>query len=167
MLGAGELAANALRHGADLVRPGMCSISAGIAALAIGVFLGSQVPISPGMHVASLETYLASDLEERESSPELPAPPRASFDERFAGAAVSPGSAPARTVETEAEGADNQPLQPPERATAHPAVGDSVTAGCASHFVTARWCFQETDSHRRPFNGLELVPRCRQPYCDL
>jgi len=104
----------------------MCSISAGIAALAIGVFLGSQVPISPGMHVASLETYLASDLEERESSPELPAPPRASFDERFAGAAVSPGSAPARTVETEEEGADNQPLQPPERATALPAVGGSA-----------------------------------------
>jgi len=126
VLGAGELAANALRDGADLVRPGMCSISAGIAALAIGVFLGSQVPTSPGMHVASLETYLASDLEERESSPELPAPPRASFDERFAGAAVSPGSAPARTVETEEEGADNQPLQPPERATALPAVGGSA-----------------------------------------
>ncbi len=126
MLGAGELAANALRYGADLVRPGMCSISAGIAALAIGVFLGSQVPTSPGMHVASLETYLASDLEERESSPELPAPPRASFDERFAAAAVSPGSAPARTVETEEEGADNEPLQPPERATTHPAVGDSA-----------------------------------------
>jgi hypothetical protein len=104
----------------------MCSISAGIAALAIGVFLGSQVPISPGMHVASLETYLASDLEERESLPELPAPPRASFDERFAGAAVSPGSARARTVEMEEEGADNQPLQPPERATGHPAVGDSA-----------------------------------------
>jgi hypothetical protein len=63
-------------------------------------------------------------LEERESTPELPVPPRASFDERFAGAAVSPGSAPARTVETEEEGADNEPLQPPERATAHPAVGD-------------------------------------------
>src|SRR5260221_11530294 len=98
----------------------MCSISAGIAALAIGVFLGSQVPTSPGMHVASLETYLASDLEERESSPELPAPPRASFDERFAAAAVSPGSAPARTVGTEEEGADNKPLPPPERATAYP-----------------------------------------------
>ena len=125
MLGAGVPAANALRDGADLVRLGICSISAGIAALAIGAFLGSQVPISPGMHVASLETYLASDLEERESAPKLPAPPRASFDERFAGAAVSPGSAPARTVETEEEGADNE-LLPPPRATAYPAVGHSA-----------------------------------------
>jgi hypothetical protein len=166
VLGAGVPAANALRDGADLVRPGICSISAGIAALAIGAFLGSQVPISPSMHVATLETYLASFderfagaavspgsapartveteeegadnkllppperatayPEERESSPELPVPPRASFDERFAGAAVSPGSAPSRTVETEEEGADNKLLPSPERATAYPAVGHAA-----------------------------------------
>src|SRR5260370_7843140 len=136
VLGAGELAANALRHGADLVRPGMCSISAGIAALAIGVFLGSQVPISPGMHVASLETYLASDLEERESSPELPAPPLVSFDERFAGAAVSPVIAPARTVETEAVGAGNSPLQPPPRPTPHPLLTHPPPSRCAIHLLT-------------------------------
>jgi hypothetical protein len=124
VLGAGVRAVNALRDGADLVRPGMCAISAGIAALTVGAFLGSQIPISPGMHVASSETDLASEVEQRENLPELPAPPRASFDERFAGAAVSSGSAPARTVETEVEeGADNELLPPPERTTTHPAVG--------------------------------------------
>ena len=108
MLGAGVCAANAPRDGADLVRHGMRSISIGIAALALGAFLGSQIPISPGMHVASLETGLVSEAAERESSPELPAPPRASFEERFAGAAVSLISALARTMETEEEGADNE-----------------------------------------------------------
>jgi hypothetical protein len=126
LLGAGGLAANALKDRADLVRPGMCSISAGIAALAVGAFLGSQIPISAGMHVASLETSLASEVEESESPPEQPALPRASFDERFAGAAGSPpGSAQARTVVAEEEGADNEFLFPPERATVHSAVGRS------------------------------------------
>jgi type VI secretion system (T6SS) effector TldE1-like protein len=105
----------------------MSLISAGIAALAIGAFLKSQVPISPGMHVASLETYPASDLEERESSPELPAAPRDTFDQRFAGATASPGSPPARTAERkEEEGPDNKLLPPPARAAAHPAVADSA-----------------------------------------
>jgi len=94
-------------------------------ALGIGACLGSQIPISPGVHVASLETDLASEVEQRESSPELPASPRASFDERFAGTAVSPGSTRAKTVEAEEEGADNE-LLPPERATADPAVVHSA-----------------------------------------
>jgi hypothetical protein len=125
LLGAGVVAADALRYRADLVRPGMCSISVGIAALAIGVILGSQIPISAGMHVASFDTNLASGVEEAESSPEQPALPRASFGERFAGATGSPSRALPGTVETEEEGADNE-LQPsPERATAHSAVGHS------------------------------------------
>jgi hypothetical protein len=102
----------------------MGSISAGIVALGIGACLGSQIPISPGVHVASLETDLASEVEQRESSPELPASPRASFDERFAGTAVSPGSTRAKTVEAQ-EGADNE-LLPPERATDDPAVVHSA-----------------------------------------
>jgi hypothetical protein len=82
--------------------------------------------MGPGMYVAGLETDLASEVEERESSPERPAPARASFDERFVGAAGSPFSAPGRTVETDEEGADNELLLPPERATAHRTVGHSA-----------------------------------------
>jgi Protein of unknown function (DUF2778) len=77
-------------------------------------------------HVASFEPNSAPEVEESESPPEQPALPRVSFDERFAGAAgAPPGSAQARTVVTEEEGADNEFLPPPERATAHSAVGRS------------------------------------------
>jgi len=105
----------------------MGSISAGIAALAVGAFLGAQIPISAGVRVASFETNRASGVEESESPPEQPAPPYDSFDERFAGPTGSPGSAPARTVETEdEEDADNELLPPSERAPVHPAVGRSA-----------------------------------------
>jgi hypothetical protein len=123
--GAGVIAADALRDGADLVRPGRCLISAGVAALAVGAFLGSQIPISAGVHIANFETNLASGVEESESPPEQPALPRVSFGERFAGVAGSPGRALARTVETEEGAADNELLPPPESASAHSAVGRS------------------------------------------
>jgi Protein of unknown function (DUF2778) len=116
-------AAVALRDGADLIRPGMCSISAGIAALAIGAVLGSQIPISPDVYVVSLETDLAYEVSAGKISPEATASARGSFNERFAGATV--WRAPARIVETEGEGAENERLPQPERATAHPAVGHS------------------------------------------
>jgi hypothetical protein len=118
-----------------LIRPGSRLISAGIAALAIGfalglravpsvvsvsetirpknfdpwASLGSQIPDSRGLRVASLETeaVFESAAEPRDSQSELAAFPRgrassaeylaygtraASFDERFAGAVDSPSS---------------------------------------------------------------------------
>jgi hypothetical protein len=126
VLGARVSATKALRDGTDLVRPGMCSISAGIAALAIGAFLGSQIPIGAGIHVASLETSLASEFEEMESPRELPPPSHASFDERFAGAAASSAGAQARTMEMDGEGADNELVLPLKPATTQPAVGHSA-----------------------------------------
>jgi hypothetical protein len=113
--GVGVRAANALREKADLVRPRMCSILAGIAALAVGAFLGSQIPISPSERVG-LETELSSEIAESKNPQDLPPLPGTSFNERFAGAI-----APVRAVETE-KGTGNELLLRPERATAHPAV---------------------------------------------
>jgi hypothetical protein len=104
-----------------LVRPRIFVVSAGIAALAVGVLLGAQIPIGPGAHVAGLETELAFEIEATESSPELTAPPRSSFDLRFAGVTVSRSRAPTRTMEE--EGADSELVRPPERATGYPPVG--------------------------------------------
>ena len=123
MLGAGVFTADALRDGADLVRPRILLVSAGIAALAVGVLVGAQIPISPGAQLASLETELASEMEATKSAIELPAPTRTAFDLRFAGLTVSRVSAPARIVEAQEEGADNEFVQPPQPATAYPPVG--------------------------------------------
>jgi hypothetical protein len=82
--------------------------------------LGSQIPDSPGVHIASAETGVASEasVEEDEAQSEPPevtwpcasfeerfffGQDFASFDERFVGAGVSPGRAPAKTAELEEE----------------------------------------------------------------
>jgi Protein of unknown function (DUF2778) len=102
-------------------------ISAGIAALAFGALLGSQIRISAAGN-ETFQTVPVSRIEKKESSPE-PASPRASFDERFAGADASPAGVSERTVEAalkveDSVGNDVAPL--PQRAAADPAVRHSA-----------------------------------------
>jgi Protein of unknown function (DUF2778) len=127
VLGAGVLAFDALGDEADSIRPTIFVVSAGIAALAVGIFLGAQIPIGPGARVASLETELASEIEASESSPKSSVLPRDSFDLRFAGLNVPRVRAPEGTVEAE-EGADGELALWWDRTTDDPPVGRSQPA---------------------------------------
>jgi hypothetical protein len=123
LLGSGVRAADVFRDGAEMVRPGTGSFCAGIAALAIGTFLGSQIPISSGWHTAEDEAVLASDVDDSKSSLDLAAPSRTSFEERFAGTYVSRSLVGTFEALEEEKGAENKLLPPPERATPdHPSV---------------------------------------------
>jgi hypothetical protein len=113
---------NALGDESDSIRPVIFAVSAGIVALAAGIFFGAQIPIGPGAQVATVETELASNIEATESTPEQAELARASFALRFAGLTVPRARAPARIVEVE-EPEDLVFGQPSQRATDDSPVG--------------------------------------------
>jgi hypothetical protein len=131
--------------------------------------LRPQMPISPGMRLASLEIPVASDFGVQDTERPAFAERRASFgdrflldehldsfDERFGG--VSTG--------TETEGLADTALRPSSDLSDSPICNPPIRAE-TGRFIAACQRREETDSHGRSFTGCEFAPACRQPHRDL